>query len=89
MLHDLNVYGPTTVQGTFISKPGAAVQCWPVLDSVIVFIVRVHLWSAFILLSQCPESVLESLDCHSIYSLSLGVLGQTMDTIACPIVGIE
>ena len=36
------------------AKPGVAVQYWPVLDSVIVFIVRVHLWSAFIELSQCP-----------------------------------
>ena len=30
------------------------VQCWPALASVIVVIVRVHLWSAFIALSQSP-----------------------------------
>ena len=35
------------------AKPGVTVQCWPVLDSVIVFIVRVHLWSTVIALSQC------------------------------------
>ena len=33
------------------AKPGVTVQCWPVLDSVIVFIVRVHLWSTVIALS--------------------------------------
>ena len=39
--------------GCASAKPGVTVQCWPVLDSVIVFIVRVHLWSTFIALSQC------------------------------------
>ena len=34
------------------AKPGGAVQSWPVLASVIVFIARVHLWSTFIVLSQ-------------------------------------
>ena len=34
------------------AKPGGAGQSWPVLDSVIVFIARVHLWSTFIVLSQ-------------------------------------
>ena len=36
------------------AKPGEAVQCCPVLASAIVFIVRVHLWSAVTVLSQYP-----------------------------------
>lgn len=38
-------------------KSAAADQYWPALDSVIVFTVRVHLWNAFIDLSQSSYSV--------------------------------
>ena len=44
-------------EGPASANPRVAVQYWPVLDSVIVFIVRVHLCSTITVSIVCPRTV--------------------------------
>ena len=59
----------TPEQSLSSANPGVAVQYWPVLDSVIVFIVRVHLCSTVPVSIVCPRTIPVPIVCPSLLEL--------------------